>query len=113
MYPKTFKSHRGPERKIQDQIIDFLTVRGWFVMQTHGSMYQSGFPDLYATHSKYGSRWIEVKNPVHYVFTPAQMDCFPKMCANGSRIWVLTGATEMEYAKLFGQANWHMYIFKE
>jgi len=113
MNPRTFKDKRGPERKIQDAIMEYLRVRGWYVMQTHGNMYQSGFPDLYATHSTYGVRWIEVKNPEHYAFTPAQMDCFPKMCANGSRIWILTGATDMEYDKLFKPCNWYSYLFKE
>jgi len=110
LYPLKIKSKTGPERKIQDAIIDFLLVRGWFVMQTHGSMYQSGFPDLYATHSKYGARWIEVKNPLAYHFTPAQLDCFPKLSANGTRIWILIAATESEYQKLFGPANWYTYL---
>jgi hypothetical protein len=79
-------------------------------MRTHGSMYQSGFPDIYATHSKYGARWIEVKNPEHYTFTNAQLECFPKMSANGTRIWILVAATEGEYRKLFGPENWSSYL---
>jgi len=110
MNPLKIKAKTGPERKIQDAIIDFLLIRGWYVLQTHGSMYQSGFPDLYATHSKYGARWIEVKNPLAYHFTPAQLECFPKMSANGTRIWILTAATESEYQKLFGPANWYTYL---
>jgi hypothetical protein len=112
MNPKTFKDKRGPEKKIQQALIDFLLVRGWYVMQTHGSMYQSGFPDLYATHVKYGARWIEVKNLLAYHFTPAQLECFPKLAANGTRIWVLVAANDSEYNKLFGPQNWHTYLFK-
>jgi hypothetical protein len=104
------KQRERPEAKIQKQIIDFLTVRGWYVMPTHGNMYQMGFPDLYATHSKYGARWIEVKNPTAYAFTPAQLECFPKLTANGTRIWILIAATESEYAKLFKSANWYTYL---
>lgn len=104
------ESFKGPERIIQDAIVAFLRVRGWHVMETHGNMYQSGFPDLYATHSKYGHRWIEVKNPGKYVFTPAQLEHFPKLAANGSRIWILTAATDSEYKKLFEEHNWWKYL---
>lgn len=81
-------------------------------MVTHGNMYQSGFPDLYATHSEYGPRWIEVKNPSAYSFTRAQMEHFPKLVANGTRIWILSAATEEEYAKLFKECNWYHYLMK-
>jgi hypothetical protein len=74
-------------------------------------MYQSGFPDLYATHAKYGCRWIEVKLPgmKKSRFTKAQMTEFPKLVNNGTPIWILTGATEYEYRKLFQPCNWMEY----
>lgn len=103
--PKT-----GPEAVIQNQLIAFLTLRQWYVKETHGNMFQAGFPDLYATHYKHGIRWIEVKNPLKYSFTPAQLEDFPKLSANGTRIWILTAATESEYAKLFKEANWHTFL---
>lgn len=103
---------RGPEAIIQDAIIDFLTIRGWFVKATHGNMFQKGFPDLYATHSKFRARWIEVKCPTGYCFTAAQLEDFPKICANGSGVWVLTAATEEEYAKLWQPCNWWYYATK-
>src|SRR5436853_4689383 len=99
----------GPEAKIQNEIIDFLTLRQWYVKSTHGNIYQYGFPDLYCTSSRFGQRWIEVKNPEGYCFTPAQLECFPKFCANGAGIWVLTAATEFEYQKLWKPCNWWMY----
>lgn len=105
-----FYSSSGPEEVILQGIIQFLTVRGWHVMRTHGNMYQSGFPDLFACHHKYGSRWIEVKNPEKYAFTPAQIDQFPLMCAHGSAIWILTAASEEEYEKLFKPFNWHHFL---
>jgi hypothetical protein len=81
-------------------------------MVTHGNMYQCGFPDLFATHAKYGARWIEVKLPdmkgSH--FTQAQLEYFPKLCANGSGVWIMTAATEMEYQLLFAKANWWTYL---
>lgn len=87
-----------------------LTAKGWFVKSTHGNMYQSGFPDLFATHKRFGLRWIEVKRPVGYQFTAAQLEDFPKFTSNGSGIWVLTAATEAEYQKLFRPYNWGAYI---
>jgi hypothetical protein len=110
MEPFTPKKKGRPEEEIRKAIIDFLILRGWFCMITHGNLYQSGFPDVYACHSKYGTRWIEVKNPKKYSFTPAQLETFPKMCANGAGVWVLTEATEAEYSKLFKPANWYTYL---
>lgn len=107
----TAKRHKGgPERKIQDAIIDMLRIHEWYIMETHGNMYQSGFPDLYVTHSSYRQRWIEVKNPDKYEFTPAQLTHFPKLSAHGTGIWILTAATEEEYKKLFKPPNWHTYL---
>jgi hypothetical protein len=99
-----------PERKIQDAIICYLRNLGWFVMESHGNLYMNGWPDLYATHSSYGARWIEVKNPDAYSFTPAQLDTFPKMCSNGSGVWVLGAANDDEYHKLFNPPNWYIYL---
>lgn len=73
-------------------------------------MYQSGFPDIFATHRRYGARWIEVKYKLAYSFTPAQMECFPKLCANGSGVWILTSADDDELEKLFKPSNWHYYL---
>lgn len=99
----------GPEAKIQADWIDFLLIRGWYCMETHGNIYQFGFPDVYCMHSKLGTRWTEIKNPGKFSFTPAQIEKFPKMCANGAGVWVITAATEEEYAKLFQPPNWWQY----
>lgn len=110
-----FKSSKKgrPEAKIQAALTDFLKVRDWYVKSTHGNMYQSGFPDLYACHKKYGPRWIEVKNPEAYAFTAAQLENFPLMVAHGANIWILVAATEEEYQKLFGEPNWWVYQFNK
>ena len=100
----------GPEAQIQEAIMRMLRGQGWFVKETHGNMYQCGFPDLFATHIRYGHRWIEVKNPTAYRFTPAQLETFPLLCAHGSRVWVLVADTDAEYQKLFAPANWHYYL---
>lgn len=100
----------GPEEKILDAIVKMLTLEGWFVVRTHGNVFQMGLPDLLATHSKFGLRLIEVKNPHSYKFTPAQVNVFPKLVANGTGVWVLVAATEEEYDKLMKPCNWWMYL---
>ena len=110
MQPLRVKKKKGPEWYIQQDIIKELRFLGWFVKPTHGSMYQSGFPDLYCCHTKYGARWIEVKNVESYRFTSAQLDVFPKISAHGAGIWVLTSADESELNKIHGPANWHTYL---
>ena len=108
MEPK--KPRERPEAKIQAEIKARLESFGWFVRETHGNAYQSGFPDLYATHPRFGQRWIEVKNSVQYHFTPAQIQCFTTWSGHGIKIWVLCSAQESEIKKLFGPANWHEYL---
>jgi hypothetical protein len=114
MEPLHFKRKKktGPEAEIQENIIRYLTQRGWFVKETHGNMYQSGFPDLFCCHRRYGQRWVEVKKPgmKGSKFTPAQLADFPKLCANGSGVWILVAATKTEYDKLFTSPNWYQYL---
>jgi len=103
---------KRPERRVQDRIIKMLLTKGWYVKETHGNMYQSGFPDLFACHSRYGQRWIEVKLPAMKGsrFTAAQLEDFPKFAANGSGVWILTDDTDEEYKKLFKPCNFHNYL---
>ncbi len=94
----------------QKQVILYLRAREWFVRATHGNLYQSGFPDLFATHRKYGHRWVEMKKKgVTVKFQPSQLEVFPLLCANGSGVWILFEATEHEYQKLFRKPNWWQY----
>jgi hypothetical protein len=79
-------------------------------MSTHGNMYQSGFPDLYCCHARYGARWVEVKMSTGYAFTPAQLEMFPQISGKNIGIWVLTAATEEQYSLLFKPPNWHMFL---
>ena len=107
---RKIRSRRKPETIIQNKIMDLLKTKDWFVKHTHGNAFQAGFPDLYAAHRIYGTRWIEVKNPTGYAFTPAQLDTFPMFAAKGVGIWVLTAATELEYLKLFKPPNWGTFL---
>lgn len=102
------KQADGPERRIQNEIKAALEADGWYCLDTHGNIYQYGFPDLYACHKRYGARWIEVKNLERYVFTPAQLKTFPLMQANGCGVWVLTDKSQIPL--LFKPGNWWMYL---
>lgn len=115
MNPKKLPPKHGPEYHVREAIVKMLEMRGWYVKKVHGSMYQSGFPDLYCTHKKHGIRWIEVKLPnmEGSRWTKDQLADFPKLADNGTPIWVLTAATEYEYRKLFGPDNWfEMFLIK-
>ena len=109
------KNKKGPEAAIQDSIVNALRLREWTVMETHGNLYQWGFPDIYAYHPHYGQRWIEVKLPgmKGSKFTPAQKKYFPLMDASKIGRWILTGATDMELNKLFQPPNWRVYYLLE
>ena len=108
---KSGGSGKKPETVIEHAIARMLRGYGWHVMHTVGNMYQSGFPDLFACHSSYGHRWIEVKRPDGKGrLEDSQMISFPKLCANGSGVWILMAATEYEYRKLFVAYNWTTFI---
>jgi len=111
MYPLKKKAKKRTEQKIQNAIVKMLKYRGWFVKRIIGNALQSGMPDLFACHSSYGMRLIEVKDPNRKgdVFTAAQHINFPKITDNGGIIHVLVAATEEEYQKLFGPSNWVFY----
>lgn len=76
---------------------------GWQVMVTNGNLYQVGFPDLYCTHPTHGQRWIDVKNPARYSFTPAQKKLWPAIDACVG-IWILTSPDQIETV-LFKPSN--------
>lgn len=98
---------KRPEDIIRDALVAFLKVRNWYVKILHGNAFQSGVPDLYATHLKFGGRFIEVKVPGKLRWEPSQILDFPLLVANGTGVWVLTAATEEEYRKLFAKCNLH------
>lgn len=108
MKPFESKSH-DPEKRIENEIRKKLAVKGWYTKKMHGNAFQSGVPDVYATHSTYGIRWIEVKT-LKGRFTAAQRETFPKLSANGTPIWVLTDSTDAELEKLFGPENWYWFL---
>ena len=104
---------RGRDRPehdlVQVPLIELMTARGWHCEETHGNAHQTGFPDVYAMHVKYGRRWIDCKVKGRYNFTPAQKIKWPIWERFGTPIWIITASTEAEYAKLFQPPNWREY----
>jgi len=106
---KIRRPREGPEHKIQRALIQYLKDEGWLVEVMHGNAFQRGIPDLYIHHPRWGSRWIDVKNPKEYTFTKAQRRKWPIWDVYGAGIWILTAATQEEYDKLFAGPNWKDY----
>ena len=102
-----FRSKHGPEWKIQRDFVRFLKARHWHVERMVGNMYQSGVPDIYIAHKKYGDRWVDLKNPTSYEFTRAQIAKWPIWDAHGIGIWIIT--CNEDYPKLFKPPNWRQY----
>lgn len=94
------------EAKIQREIVTYLRGREWHVERMLANAFQTGIPDLYAYHKKWGERWVEVKRPDDYSFTPAQRRKWPQWEKAGISIWILTAATQEQYDLLFKPPNW-------
>jgi len=109
MKKPSIRAKHGPEFHIQKEIVKFLQARGWHVERLVGNAYQAGLPDLYISHRKFGQRWLEIKNSGHYEFTKQQKIKFPILDSYNVGIWIMTGATEEEYDKIFDAPNWRCY----
>lgn len=101
----TKANDNGPEKKIQDDIIDRLKKTDWWVKRLIGNALQFGVPDLVAARAEYGTKWIEVKYWDRFSFTKAQLIEFPKMIAAGMPIYILFGASDGEMNRLFKPSN--------
>jgi hypothetical protein len=98
------RSSSGPERDLQEVIKAKLRATGWHCVDLYGHTFSHGFPDMYACHRDFGSRWVEVKASLK--FTPSQKKIFPLMTAAGAGIWVLTSE---DVGPLFRKANVGQY----
>lgn len=106
---KIRRAKHGPEWYIQRDVVAYLEARGWLVERMIGNAFQTGIPDLYCHHPKWGARWIDCKQPKRYSFTKAQRLKWPRWEQAGIGIWILTAASQEEYDKLFGPPNWRHY----
>jgi hypothetical protein len=99
-----------PELKIRSAIRTMLQGRGWGVEITHGNAYMKGFPDLYVMHADHGTRWIDAKVEGQYSYTKAQKRLWPRWHFNYKvGIWIMTGADQLQYDRLFHAPNWLDY----
>jgi hypothetical protein len=99
----------GPEYYIQCDLIQFLQDRGWLVERMIGNAFQTGIPDLFIAHPRWGQRWLDVKQPKRYSFTKAQKLKWPRWEKAGIGIWILTAANQEQYDLLFKSPNWREF----
>ena len=107
--PKSYGRNEEEKRIRDKEIRPMLTGLGWLVEVTHGSQYMKGFPDLYLRQIRFGIRWVDVKVEGRYEYTRAQRDKWPRWHLSGSGVWILTGATQDQYERLFKPPNWQDY----
>lgn len=94
------------EKEIRRRLCVNLEATGWLVELTHGSRYQTGFPDLFCAHPDHGQRWIDTKRPGKYTFTRAQRIKWPRWEGHGVGIWI---ATSEDPGVVDGPPNWRDY----
>ena len=70
-------------------------------------MFQSGLPDYWCVHRKYGTRWIETKTDLGSL-TESQWRVFAQIVKHGGGIWVLRD--ERDYLLLFKDPNITTYM---
>ncbi len=98
------------ERQIRDnEIRPMLKGLGWLVEVTHGNKFSSGLPDLFLAHPQHGLRWVDVKVEGKYSYTKAQIAKWPVWHLHGAGVWIMTGATEDQYQRLWKPPNWQDY----
>jgi hypothetical protein len=94
------------ELDIQRELVKFLQTKGWHVERMLANAYQTGIPDLFCYHTKWGMRWVEIKRPKEYSFTLRQRQKWPEWEKAGIGIWILTAATDEQHDLLFKAPNW-------
>lgn len=93
------RAAHGPEFYIQNKWVDFLTNKQWHVERMVGNAFQTGIPDLYLGHKKYGTRWVDVKVYGRYSFTKAQRRKWPVWEKYNIGIWIIGAKSSAECTK--------------
>ena len=96
-----------PEDKLANLLRKLMESSEWCVEKTHGSMYQSGFPDFLCMHLVWGTKWIENKVPGGRL-RPSQISKFLIWEKAGAEIFVCTGPKD--YYKIFEHPNWGEFL---
>lgn len=101
---------KRPEDQLKEKIKSFLAQRGWLVEHTHGNVYQKGLPDLYCWNEQLGiHRWVDVKMPNRHTYTKDQCQKWTYWESKGLGVWIMMGASEGWYQKLFEPPNFREY----
>jgi len=119
MDPFKPRASHGEEFYIQQHWVSFLMHKGWHVERMVGNAFQTGIPDLFLGHPKYGTRWVDVKVYGRYSFTKAQKRKWPIWEEYGIGIWIIGAACRQDCTKdylldeytrvLFSEPNWRDY----
>lgn len=104
---KKITSRGHPETDLWRALRTLMQRDGWYVKKMHGSKFQSGLPDVYASHRQFGERWIELKVD-NNTLEQSQISEFGKMSAGGCRIFILRKISEYPDV-LFRAPNWAHY----
>lgn len=99
MDPFKARAKNGPEFHIQNKWVKFLESKGWHVERMVGNAFQTGIPDLYLAHSRYGTRWVDVKVYGRYTFTKAQKKKWPIWESYGVGIWIIGAKSSKDCTK--------------
>lgn len=97
------------ERHIQAQLVQYLTLRGWFCWQMQlgsqhgGSVWcTQGIPDLYVFRPGGRALWLEVKRPKVGRISPSQTTRHEELRLSGLPVFVVTSIEDVQ-AALDGQ----------
>lgn len=106
-FKKPTPKRKAPETEAAKRLRTVMEENGWYVKKLHGSIYQSGLPDLLATHKYHGIKLIETKLPKGSKLTQAQIVVFKKLQDHGTGVYILHD--ERDYKRLFDKPNWTHY----
>ena len=97
-----------PETIGANRLRNKLLTKGWTIIdKVGGSVYTTGWPDLFCFHPTHGVRWIETK-ALGGKLKPSQVKRFDRWRKAGLGVYVLEN--EKHYYRLFKPPNWENYI---
>ncbi len=91
---------------IADPMTAHARALGWHVENITASQFLKGIPDCVMGKNGLPQKWVEwkvIEEGGSIKFTKAQLDKFPKLIANGFKLWVICTPWNQP---LHGPANW-------